>query len=146
MGKKIFFGILALVVTILAVVLLINAFFPVDESDVYFPVQKESGMPQMELAGRGWLALENGALRIKPFYFFGESYLPIWPYGYSFDVKGREVRVINQEGKVVARTGHWIKYGGGPAANMDIVKNYLGEMIPEDEYPGPYFIVGGVDN
>jgi hypothetical protein len=116
----------------------------ISKTDVFFPTQKESGLAQMELLARGWLVYQDGCLRVKPFFYFGKSELIIWPYGYGYEVAGREVRVLNRDGKVVARSGHWIRYGGGPAANMDIVKIYMGETIDEDKYPGPYFLCGEV--
>jgi hypothetical protein len=118
----------------------------INKADVFFPVQKDSGLSQMELLGHGWLVFQNGCLRVKPFYYFGKGSLVVWPHDYSYEVKGLEVRVLNGEGKVAARSGHWITYGGGPAANMDIVKIYIGETIDEEKYPGPYFLCSGVDD
>jgi hypothetical protein len=117
----------------------------IDKSDVFFPTQKDPGLPQMELSGRGWLAFINGSLCVRPPWVFGKSQLIIWPYGYSYEVKGLEVRVLNRDGKVVARSGHWITYGGGPAVNVDTVNDILGNTIDEERYPEPYFICGEVD-
>jgi hypothetical protein len=111
-------------------------------ADVYFPTQKAGNLMHHELLGHGWLVYEDGSLRIKPFYLFSKGTLAIWPNGYTYDIKGREVRVINRDGKVVARTGHWMTYGGGPSSG-EVSSYYLDEPIP-DQYSGPYFIVSGV--
>jgi hypothetical protein len=133
-----------LVILILLAVSLSMAGCSINKADVFFPTQKESGTPQMEVLGRGWLVYQGGCLRITPFYYFGKGELIIWPYGYGYEVAGREVRVLNQDGKVVARSGHWIKVGGGLAANKEIAEKIYGQPIPEDKYPGPYFICGEV--
>ena len=112
-------------------------------ADVYFPVQKAGNLTHLELKSHGWLILEKGALRVRPLYFYCTSYLIVWPSGYTFEVEGREVRVMDRDGKVVARTGHWMTFGGGPSTG-GVSQYYLENPIPT-EYPGPFYIVSGVN-
>jgi hypothetical protein len=140
---------------VLVIVILILLFFGwisvisngggIVKSDIYFPTQREPGLPQMDALGHGWLVYVKGGLCVRPLWGFGTSQLIIWPYGYSYEVKGLEVRVLNGDGKVVARSGHWITFGGGPAVNSDMVNDILGKTIDEEKYPGPYFICGEVE-
>jgi hypothetical protein len=115
----------------------------INKADVFFPTQKDNG-PQMELLGHGWLVYIHGSLCVRPPWFLGRSTLIIWPHDYSYEVNGLEVRVLNGDGKVVARSGHWITFGGGNAANADHVNQVTGKTIDEARYPGPYFISSGV--
>ena len=132
----------AVLLTLLAVPL---AGCSINKADVFFPTQQDLGLSQMELWGHGWLVYQSGCLRVKPFYYFGKGSLVIWPHDYSYEVKGLEVRVLNRDGKVVARSGHWMTFGGGNAANADHVNQVTGKTIDEVKYPGPYFICSGVD-
>lgn len=110
--------------------------------DLFFPVQKE-GLAQMLIATKGRLVVENSCLRLKP--IIGNSYLLIWPYGYSVHLEGKVIEVINGNGKIVARVGDTITVGGGEAASTEIVMIYSSQQLP-DNCKGPYWLVSEVIN
>ena len=115
-------------------------------SSPLFPVQLEkyAKEPYPTALGRGWLALDDNCLRLKPFYFFGKGVLLIWPYGYSLETESKEIRILDNDGRVVARVGHWIKVGGGEVP-LEIVEKYIGKPL-SDNCTGPYWLVSGVIN
>lgn len=106
----------------------------------FFPVQKE-GLAQMLISEQGKLVLDNDCLRLKP--IIGDSYLLIWPYGYSLQIEGKMMQIINEEGKTVARVGDVIKVGGGPAVSAEIAAIYSAQVLP-DNCRGPYWLVSEV--
>jgi len=107
----------------------------------FFPVQK-SGLDQMLALAEGKLVLDNGYLRLKPLIFFGDSYLLIWPHGFSLLTEGEEIQVIDSDRQVVASVGDRIKVGGGEVP-AEIVEKYIGQPLP-DNCPGLYWIVSEV--
>ncbi len=107
-----------------------------DEDSPFFPVQK-TGLDQMEALMKGVLVLDNGYLRVESIYS-DDSYLLIWPYGFSRRTEGEEILIINGDGKTVAHVGDMIQVGGGEDG---ATKDYIGQKLPDD-VKGPYWIVG----
>lgn len=110
-----------------------------DSSPVsFFPVQ-ESGFDQMDGDFGGELELVAGCLRVTS---SDNSYLAIWPYGFSVRVRGGEIQVLDADGEVVGRVGDTIEVGGG-GTTLEIVEKYIGDSLPEG-CEGPYWLVAGV--
>ena len=109
----------------------------------YFPVSKISDLPPMEVAFRGWLMRYDNCLRLKAFYCFGKGYLLIWPYGFSQEMEENEIRVLDNNDKVVARVGDYIRFAGGEIP-IESVEKVIGGHLP-DNCTGPYILVGYFD-
>ncbi|MDW7727590.1 MAG: hypothetical protein SCH70_10885 [Candidatus Methanoperedens sp.] len=106
----------------------------------FFPTQKNYTELSMLALLEGKLLLEDGCLRVDDNY---NSYLPVWPYGFSLNTDGDVVtEVIDATGHPVARVGDKIKLGGGEIPHEYIVQ-YSAEL-PSDRCSGPYWIVGEV--
>lgn len=112
----------------------------IDESDIYFPVDKEIRSSYPEALVEGTLVLENSYLRIDR--FVDGSVLPVWPHGYSLHIEGGEIQVLDNEGRLVASVGDSIKAGGGEIA-AQIVEEFIGESLPHD-CEGPYWLFSEV--
>jgi hypothetical protein len=86
---------------------------PVDSAEgFFFPVQPpvEGERDVMEALLTGTLQEEMGCLRVVA----GEdSYLPIWPPGYSLTAEIGTPQVLNESGEVVATIGQEVNLGGG---------------------------------
>ena len=89
----------------------------------------------------GRLILDEGYLRLKP--IFGESYMIIWPYGYTVRLEDKTIQVLNVDGQAVARVGDWIVLGGGVVDSMEVAENSIGQPLPPD-CTGPYWITGTI--
>ncbi|MDD4924439.1 MAG: hypothetical protein PHF74_06355 [Dehalococcoidales bacterium] len=66
----------------------------------------------MEALATGILILDDGYLRLSPSYS-DDTYLIIWPRGYSLDTEGDEIRILNEGGQIVAGVGDTISAAGG---------------------------------
>lgn len=91
----------------------------------------------------GKLVLDNNCLRLKPSWDTGESKgsFPVWPYGYSLRIVGKQIQVIDKskDSYIVAIVGDKIKVGGGEVS-AEFVEDYIGQQLPDD-CPGPYWLV-----
>ena len=116
----------------------------INESDIYFPVTKEALVDYPVSLTQGTLIFDGKYLLIRRgFLFFGTDTLAIWPYGYSVNVEGGEIQVLNESSQVVARVGDIIKMGGGETTKEVVEENYIGESLPDD-CEGPYWLVSEV--
>ena len=113
----------------------------VPTSTPYFPAQRDPGAVQMEARAEGRLILDEGYLRLKP--TFGESYMIIWPYGYTVRLEDKTIQVLNADGQPVARVGDWIVLGGGETYLTEFIEDIIGQSLPPD-CTGPYWITGTV--
>lgn len=113
----------------------------VPTSTPYFPTQRDPGAVQMLARGEGRLILDEGYLRFKM--TFGESYMIIWPYGYTIRLEGKTIQVLNADGRVVARAGDRIVIGGGETNSTEGIENSIGQPLPLD-CTGPYWIAGEI--
>jgi hypothetical protein len=80
----------------------------------------------------------EGCIRINS--IVGESYLPIWPYGFSLQIKDNVIQILDGTGLVVAQVGDNLLVGGGVLPGEHRTE-YSGQPIPGN-CPGPYWIVG----
>jgi hypothetical protein len=115
---------------------------PTSSSPPFFPVLKEPNPINFDLLAVGRLSLEDNCLRLKPLALFGESLLLIWPYGYTLKIEGKKIRVVDNNGIVVASVGDKIKVGGGEIS-LEMVEEYIGEPL-SDNCTGPYWRVSKI--
>lgn len=116
----------------------------INKSDIYFPVTKEVLVDYPVALTQGTLIFDGKYLLIRSgFLFFGTDTLAIWPYGYSVNVEGGEIQVLNESSQVVARVGDIIKMGGGETTKEVVEENYIGKPLPDD-CEGPYWLVSEV--
>ncbi len=112
-------------------------FVDIDESDIYFPVQKEVQTIYPDGLVKGTLVLDGDYLRItRP---VGNGDLLVWPYGYSLRIEGNEIQIVDNDGQIVACVGDSIKLGGGQIP-AQMVEEFIGKSLPYD-CEGPYWIV-----
>ena len=100
---------------------------------------KEPANCYMEALAHGKLVRDGDYLKLTSFGL--ELYL-VWPYGYSVEMDGSTVLVLDESGIVVARTGETIKLGGGESPQY-WVEELIGWDIPED-CAGTYWLTSGV--
>lgn len=62
------------------------------------------------------------------------SYL-VWPPDFGMNFEGGKVRILNGEGRVVAREGKEILVGGGGAAFSGVER----QSLPDECRQGPYW-------
>ena len=129
--------------TVVLVILSVLAIGCIDNStsktqpEPYFPVQKEVQTTMMLVLLPGKLVIDNnGYIRVD---MINESDpLIIWPYGYSLNIEGKDIWIINDKGQAVAKVGDSVKLGGG-FVGADVVEERIGQALPKDA-AGPYFI------
>jgi|WetSurMetagenome_2_1015567.scaffolds.fasta_scaffold03321_6 hypothetical protein len=108
---------------------------PIPQPKVHFLVQKEPYIRLLvELSGR--LETDNGGyIRIND---TTKSILIIWPYGYSFEIVGKETWIINDNGQKLMGIGDEVKIEGG-FIDKSLAEERIGVHLPEDAN-GPYFL------
>lgn len=121
------------------------------ERKVFFPQKKPADPDGLGASARlrGKLVVdEKGCLRIGP----GRGrpgITPIWPSYYRLSTKGGEIRVLDGEGKFVARVGGRIDTGGGMARYPDTTAPLEGGRVVSKQVarkvsrrcPGRYFFI-----
>ena len=106
---------------------------------IYLPMQGPTNV-SMEALIMGTLVLdENGCLRVTGLDGTGDGDLIIWRQGFSVDVQGETVTVLNDEGAPVARVGEPFQAGGGGGGTPQI------PGMPIEACPGPYWILGSIE-
>jgi len=80
--------------------------------------------PTFELGGPHPLAIIEGSLVEQDGCLFvtahSERWLPLWPDGYSAKRSGDAIEVLSEDGRVIGRTGHPIRLGGGEARPTEV--------------------------
>ena len=113
-----------------------------DKSDTpYFPVAR--GETGMEALATGALVLENGYLRLSPSYS-DNSYLVIWPEGYSLYAKGDEIIILDENRRVIAAVGDNISAAGGEMGWLSALW-MKGGFLPLG-CDGPYWVSSEIKN
>lgn len=118
---------------------------PHDSSDLFFPTQEPTEGPRavMEALTSGTLVVEKGCILLR--HEDGSAELPVWPPGWNLRTAGREVTILDDAGRVVARVGDVVRMGGGQVTADETEGGYerlrQSLKIPE-ECPGPLWIVG----
>jgi hypothetical protein len=107
-----------------------------DESDTpYFPVLR--GEVGMESLAKGTLIFEDGYLRLSST-DSDDRYLIIWPHGYSLNMEEDEIKILDEDGQVVAKVGDTISVGGGEMGWINVLW-VKGGFLPFN-CDGPYWI------
>lgn len=104
----------------------------------FFPQQRDAKPDVMSALLVGELALVDGCLRVNDSY--GNSYLLVWPRGFSLRIESGVIQVIDDTDQFVAQVGDTLEVGGGEAPAEHIVE-YSAQPIPSG-CPGPHWIVG----
>lgn len=102
----------------------------------FFPQQKETPNVYMDALLVGELVLVDNCLRIND--SDGNSYLPIWPQGFSLHIEKNIIQVIDDTGQFVAQVGDNLKVGGGEMPE-EYITEYLAQPLPNG-CSGPYWI------
>jgi len=100
----------------------------------YFPVQKSAGLV-MQALNYGTLVVDGGCLRLE---WDDDSYVMIWPFGYSYRVSGAKLEVFNEKGEFACRTGQLLRVSGGETPSIEAITG----TSPPSSCPGPYWVVG----
>jgi hypothetical protein len=70
--------------------------------------------------------------------------VPLWPSGFELDTTGGKIRVLNGNGRVVARAGEEVVMGGGDVPREALEENdVLDERTKRELFercPGVYFL------
>lgn len=102
---------------------------------VLFPGRPPGGVDMMSEI-RGGLVLDGrGCLRVNS---GGTDSVVIWPAGFGIEGSGRNVRVLDGEGEIVARVGRAIYMGGGQASPVGVAGLTRREL--RERCPGPFWI------
>ncbi len=105
---------------------------------VFFAAQRPGGA-YMTSEIRGELLLDgDGCLRVRS---AGGRDAVVWPAGFEPDIGGGEVRVLDGEGRTVARVGGAVYMGGGETGISDNgAVDDRTERELRERCPGPYWI------
>ena len=104
----------------------------------FFPQQRDEPNGSMEALLVGELVLVDGCLRVND--SSGNSYLLVWPQGFSLRTEGNVIQVVDSTGRSVAQVGDNLEVGGG-----EVPAGWAGELSAQplpSGCPGPYWIVG----
>lgn len=117
----------------------------VSDPNVFLPRPTFAAADSMTALTRGRLTLDaKGCLHVEePKHNTGS--VPVWPANFVVDTSKDEVRVLDDNGKVVGRVGQRIKLGGGEIpeealGGNDLVEESLLEELLE-RCPGTYWLV-----
>jgi hypothetical protein len=109
----------------------------------YFPVQKE--VPRVLMGGlyEGKLVLENRLLLSRDLFPGDESVLIIWPFGYTMEIDGNQIKILNEKGQPAAAVGDNIRMGGG-GVSPDW-ETYVGQPMPKGGIQVPFWLASSVE-
>ncbi|MGD1118626.1 MAG: hypothetical protein ABR886_03995 [Dehalococcoidales bacterium] len=101
------------------------------QPEPYFPVQKEVAKQDMLALLSGKLVMDShGYLKIA-----GE--LILWYHGFSYQIEGKAIWILNDKGSKVFRVGDSVTIGGGELPDY-AVEEKIGHPLPENA-KGPYW-------
>jgi hypothetical protein len=108
---------------------------------VFFPTQKPPNFGYDELQSGELVRDAEGCLRVR---YEAGNVVPLWPSGFEARVRGDEVRVLDGEGRVVARVGAKISMGGGGIREDALTGEILDQRTKRElleRCPGAYYLV-----
>ncbi|HLO17158.1 MAG TPA: hypothetical protein VK206_20160 [Anaerolineales bacterium] len=105
---------------------------------LFFPQQKETPNAIMDALLIGKLVLVNNCLRVND--ENDNSFLPIWPRGFSARLNDGIIEVVDDQDQLIAQVGDNLRIGGGEMPGQHIKEDTL-QPLPDD-CPGPYWLVG----
>ena len=94
----------------------------------------------------GKLVLEDGCLRAEAPSRSGHdnrSRLIVWPRSFTLSTEDGYVRVVDATGRIAARVGDHVRFGGYPSGSQGVRLRELEKELPTD-CPGPYLWAGEV--
>ena len=113
----------------------------------FFPQHDEQILPDR---GReffaGKLVLKEGCLRAEAPPRSGHdnrSPLIVWPRSFTLNTEDGSVRVVDATGRIAARVGDHVRFGGYPSGPQTVRLRELEQGLPTD-CPGPYLWAGEV--
>jgi hypothetical protein len=141
--NKIVLTLLACLLIVSGTVIVVSNTYKIAESDIYLPTPEEPSNFQMEALATGTLILDDKYILLKGTCPFDRAeMLLIWPYGYSVDVEKWKIRILDDNGDIVARVGDHAKIGGG-IIPLSQVEKVIGESLP-DSWEGDCWLVGKI--
>ena len=108
---------------------------------MFFPTQKPARFGYEELQSGELVRDAEGCLRVR---YEAGTVVPLWPSGFEARVRGDEVRVLDGEGRVVARVGAKISMGGGGIREDALTEEILDQRTKRElleRCPGTYYLV-----
>ncbi len=109
--------------------------------EVFFPKQKPLNFGYDEALSGELVRDAEGCLRVR---YRGGAVVPLWPPDLEPSVKGDEVRVLEEEGRIVGRVGAKIDMGGGGIREESLTEDILDPHTKRElleRCPGAYFLV-----
>ena len=94
----------------------------------------------------GKLVLKEGCLRAEAPPRSGHdnrSRLIVWPRSFTLNTEDGSVRVVDATGRIAARVGDHVRFGGYPSGPQSVRLRELEQELPTD-CPGPYLWAGEV--
>jgi hypothetical protein len=73
---------------------------------------------------------------------FGQSYLILWPYGFSYVPKQGKIAILDKDRNVLVFVGDNIRLSGGEILNAEFEKHNPG--IVQKECVGQYWLSGSL--
>jgi hypothetical protein len=126
---QVFSVIAALILILLILLLSLRGCFSIYGTVTNFPVLNEADIPMFDSQATGELIVKNGYLRLLP--PLGSNMIVIWPYGYTWRRYALGIEVLDQNDRVVARTGQIITLGGG-FISIEALDNICDPPVPDD--------------
>lgn len=108
----------------------------------FFPQQRNAPNVYMDALLVGELTLVDGCLRLND--SDGNSFLLIWPQGFSLRNENDIIQIVDDTGQFVAQVGDNLKVSGGEMPG-EYITEYLSQPLPNG-CSGPYWIVGNEIN
>lgn len=128
-----------ILVTVLLIVTACNDISATTSSPIpFFPQQRDAPNVYMDALLAGELVLIDGCLRVND--SDGNSYLLVWPQGFSLRIESNVIQVIDDTDHIVAQVGDKLEVSGGEMPG-EYISEYLSQPLPSG-CSGPYWIVG----
>lgn len=92
----------------------------------------------MEARTGGRLVLENKCIRVDRETSTNTSYLLIWPPDFNFSIENDTIKILNENGELVASIGDKVIISGG---EVPVLYEPVKGQVPS-QCDGPYWIIG----
>ena len=115
---------------------------PLPELPVAFPRQPQPDGERavMEALTGGRLALVDGCIRLAE-RGMSESYLLIWPPGFSLALEGETPVILDEQGRRLAQVGDWVAMGGGEVPLLAQLADSVQAQVPP-ACTGRFWVIG----
>jgi hypothetical protein len=92
----------------------------------------------MEARTGGILVLVDNCIRVDRETSTNASYLLIWPPDFNYSIENDTVKILNEDGEIVASLGNKVIISGG---EVPVLYEPVKEQAPS-QCNGPYWIIG----